>query len=410
MTTVNVKYHWPQHYRSALTFIGVLSAIVLFQWWFVSSDESINENTTEYSAAFSKSTSTSDIEPSAFDDLTAAALAPVPVIESSQTISSQQKQRIANGDSDVVKAELLSDALEAVINGDQSRLADQVSQIGQVALEDWDTDSALVYLSEALAIYEELENDAGIAHTNLQLGRLHIIERRRARRAALAYDQTLLANWYIAKDRFHDAQELLVDSIDQNLSLNRHGAAAEGYESLVNGYRKNGDLGGAWHAAKEATLLHASSGQLVKANALLERMSQDGISREDIAEVRSRLAQLNLDYEDSVSHLGQAADHDRLYNHYIHAGDPVSAWRFRIESNALLAQSSKRARYRRQSGVLVLLYDSNDSLTQAKLALQRAESLTVQMESDRENQKQQQAGAQGPTLAEQARQLMQEIY
>ena len=211
-----------------------------------------------------------------------------------------------------------------------------------------------------------------MANVSMQIARSHIIERRRARRAALAYDNSLVARWKIAYGRFSEAEQPLRNAIAENLKLNRNGAAATDYESLYQGYLDNGDIASATDAALEAARLHADSGRKDIAERLVNQLSELSLTSGQLDAIRTELNLLQDNYQRSVTELGRARDYRQLYSHFIAEQDPVRAWRFRLKANASEQKASKRARYRRQSGVLVLLYNSNDNMRQAKESLQRA--------------------------------------
>jgi len=59
----------------------------------------------------------------------------------------------------------------------------------------------------------------------------------------------------------------------------------------------------------------------------------------------------------------------------IQAGDPVQAWTFRQKASQSLDQVSKRAMHRRQTGVVALLYISNDNIRAARDSLNRAREM-----------------------------------
>ena len=273
---------------------------------------------------------------------------------------------------DRVREILLNRAMTGVRLGDEAATASTMTQLGMAALEEGDYDTAEVYLQEALAIFELLGDQAGIADTSLHMGRMHLLERRQARRAAYAYDAGLIARWYVARGEFDLAEPILKRAVDDNLALNRHGAAAADYEMLYQGYLQSGTLTEAREAAIEAALLNAASGRPDEARLLLDDIEASGISYETREQLRYEINAQHADYEYSVGQMGRARDYNQLYHHYIAEGDPVRAWQFRLQANASLNQASKRARYRRQAGVLVLLYNSNSNMKNAEMSLTRA--------------------------------------
>jgi len=97
-----------------------------------------------------------------------------------------------------------------------------------------------VYLDEALSVFEELEDELGIASVEMLRGEISLKRRQQARRAAYAYDVLQLARWKVAQGQFHDAVESLESVVSENLALNRYGAAAAAYQTLYKGYIRHG--------------------------------------------------------------------------------------------------------------------------------------------------------------------------
>jgi len=304
-------------------------------------------------------------------------LKPVPQVGSIQALPEDLQKLARDKDFDSLREALLEQAMQAVESREDALLAKNIALLGLTALEELDTDSAAIYLHEALDLYEELGDELGAASVSLQIGRMHIVERRQARRAALAYDSSMLARWKIAHGRFTEAEPSLRNAIQENIALNRHGAAAVDYETLYRGYLDQGNMLDAEEAALRAAHLHAESGRPEIAHKLLEELQSRSLLSNDVSDYSVELQTLHKSYEDSVNMIAQAQDYTRLYNHYIEKEDPVRAWRFRLKANSVQQQASKRARYRRQSGVLVLLYNSNDSMRRAHSSLARAQSLFV---------------------------------
>jgi len=320
----------------------------------------------------------------------------VPKVGSIHTLSPELQALAYSNQFDSLRSELLDGAMNAVEASNDAALANNIALLGLAALEELDLDSASIYLNEALELYDELEDPLGTASVSLHIGRMHILERRQARRAALAYDASLLARWKIAHGQFAEAEPSIRNAIAENIALNRHGAAAVDFETLYQGHLKQGDTIEAESAALSAARLHAESGRLDAAHSLLEDLQQRSLLTNDINDYTQELSSLHQEYEKSVNMIGQARDYTQLYNYYIAKQDPVRAWRFRLKANTVQQQTSKRARYRRQSGVLVLLYNSNDSMRRAHSSLIRAQRLFT--ENDVE------------TLANQSAQLMQEVF
>jgi len=289
---------------------------------------------------------------------------------------------LPEGDYDSVRTRLMNEAALAVRNEDRLELANQLALLGAAALSDSDLDTAEVYLDEALAVYEEQGDQLGIGSVELLRGRVSLVEREEARDAAYAYDKIQLAGWSVAKSRFSEAEDAVQEAIDENLRLDRTAAAAAGYEMLERGYRSEGNLVRAQEVAVEAMLLHAASGRSLRAEAALESLENSGMSYEDIQLNRQRIKAAQREYEYAIHQVGKARDFEQLYHHFINEGDPVQAWQFRLKANDSLAKASKRAMHRRQTGIIALLYNSNDSRREARASFNRARDLFILQERD----------------------------
>jgi len=239
---------------------------------------------------------------------------------------------LLQGNTQQVTTDLLQTAAEAVRLERDDILGRTIAQLGSVALLNKDIESARVYLDEALEIFEISDDELGLAGVELLRGQLNIEKRWQAREAAYAYDDMQLAAWKIAKERFDEAVPKLQSGIATNLELERFGAAAAGYELLYKGYLKNDRLAEAVNAGSEAVRLHAASGRSIKAKKLVENLKDigmdEGLAQTLLSELSTRLEE----YESSIRQMGQANDYEQLYHHYIHEGDPVRAWQFRIKS------------------------------------------------------------------------------
>jgi tetratricopeptide (TPR) repeat protein len=273
------------------------------------------------------------------------------------------------------KKRLLELASLAVESGDQSALARVLAELGEVALAQTDIDAAELYLAEALDVYQQLGDEVSIAGVFMQFGRLHLLERERARQASDAYDQLLVARWKISHNQFDQAEPRLKQIASTNLQLNRFGAAASAYETLFRGYAKTSQFEQAQQAGLEAARLHAASGRVFEARAMLGRMLDAGISKSVFEGFEREIERLTKEYEDSVNAIAVARDQEQLYNQLLARGDVVQAWRFREKAGQSRSKASSRAQYRRQPDVLVELYRSNNSMENARVSLQRAREM-----------------------------------
>jgi len=277
--------------------------------------------------------------------------------------------------SEQVSEDLLQQASNAVSENNEVQLADSLALLGANALRDNNIDTAGVYLDEALAVYEDLENELGIANVEILRGERNIQIRENARRASKAYDELQIARWKVFHGEFHEVIDDLEHIVSENLALNRFGSAAAAYQTLYKGYQDNGQLQQAQDAGVQLVQLHASAGRPLQAQAMLEQLQNNGLDFDSVKKLNSQLAELQLQYEESVQQMGRAKDYNQLYNHYINAGDPVRAWQFRMKSQDSMRAVSERAMNRRQTGVLALVYKSNKNLKSAEKSLTRANEL-----------------------------------
>ncbi len=305
----------------------------------------------------------------------ALALAPVPEVDGHLELPADIAALLADGQNDRARNELLQQALAAVEAEDQAALARVLAMLGLVSLAESDTDEAEVYLGEALAFFYELDDELGAANVYMQMGRLHLIERQRARRASDAYDSLLIARWKISHGQFYQAEPDLLEVVQSSMALKRYGAAASAWRTLYRGYDSVLDSYNRDNAGREAVRLHAASGQLHEAQAMLATMRSSGADENMLAEIDAEIVELYAEFEASVQKIGAARDYDLLYNQLQAKGDVVSAWRFRMQADTSLADAGSRALYRRQPDVLVELYKSNNSMDRATESLKRAKAV-----------------------------------
>ncbi len=340
----------------AVAVIAALSLIAIIQW------VSINSKSSEEDA------------PVAFDYKAAAAERSAPsalLVAMKQKLSAQFPEVTT----EAVSEDLLIRASDAVAEQNDEKFAESMTMLGINALKEDDIDSAGVYLAEALAAYEYIDDELGIANVELLRGEINIQKRADARRAAYAYDAMQLARWKVSHGQFHDAIEELEYAVEENLALKRYGAAAAVYQTLYKGYTEHGQAYQAQQAGIEIVKLHASSGRSLMANEMMQILQANGLDTASVEQLKQDNLKLQMEYEDSVGQIGQARDYQQLYNHFIHAGDPVRAWQFRLKAQASLRGASKRAMHRSQTGVLAMLYTSNDHMENAQRSLERAQTL-----------------------------------
>lgn len=273
------------------------------------------------------------------------------------------------------KNKLMDRALAAVAANDNSALALQLSELGELALLQGELGMAEVYLSEALELYEQSGDELKVAGIHIQKGRLHLFSRQRARQASDAYDQLLLARWKISHGRFSEAEVQLKKVVKDNLALHRYGAAASAYETLFTGYSKDAMNIQAQQAGIDAIKLHAAAGNEPQVNRLIGLLKEQGMTEFESEQLSKELQPYYRDYDASVRAIGAARDYAQLYNQLSAKGDALQAWRFRMQAEQSLANASKRAQYRRQPDVLVELYRSNSSMDSAIVSLQKASAV-----------------------------------
>ncbi len=293
-------------------------------------------------------------------------------------LSTDHDNLLATGETDQVTNELLETAALAVRDGRDDLLGRSIAQLASLALIEGQFEAAEVYLDEATDIFELAEDDLGTAGVELLRGQLNIERRWRAREAAYAQEDMQLAGWKIAKGRVPEAIPALQSAVETNLELGRLAAAAAGYELLYRGYLRENRRSEAIGSAIEAVRLHASSDRMNRATRLLDDIEALGLDAGTRYQINDELRMRQEEYQTSVRQLGQARDYDQLYHHYVNEGDPFRAWQFRIKSHDSLTQVSKGAMHRRQTGVIALLYNSNDNIRQANRSLDQASQLFTQ--------------------------------
>ena len=265
-----------------------------------------------------------------------------------------------------VKNRLLNLASDAVAEKQLGRLAEILSLLGQVSIEEQNLGAAEVYLFEALDVVDSSDNEQARADIYLQLGRAYLKSREVARNAGYAYDALQIARNQLSKRRYQRAEQNIRYAIEQSLSINRYNAAASGYQTLSALYRETGDQFQAEEAMLEAIRLYSSSGQTRTSKALLADLRVGGVEAWRLLDVENEIEANQKIYEDSITQIGIARDYQRLYNYYLNQGNIGRAWHFRLLASRSLEDVSKRAMFHRQQGVLALLYNSNDAMANAK--------------------------------------------
>lgn len=265
----------------------------------------------------------------------------------------------------IVNDQLLQVAAHAVETADDVQLGRVLSLLGQLSIEEQDFDSAEVYLMEALDVYKQEGDAVGAAQVHMHLGRMHLKVRQRARTAGQAYDRLLLARWQLSHGQYYTAEVNLRLVIDENLSINRFGAAASAYNSLVRVYMEVGDSYEAEQTAMEAARLYAASGQVANARSVVTNLKRAGVEDWRLFGIEQEIDRRFEEFRANVEQIARAQDYRRLYHYYRSQGEQLRAWKLRLQSGKSLRNVSKRAMYRRIPDVLALLYVSNDNKARA---------------------------------------------
>lgn len=269
--------------------------------------------------------------------------------------------------------QLVAEVEAAVARGDHDRMASSLHELGLRATADGDLDAADAWLADALTEYELAGDERGRAGVLLDIGRLHMAFRERAQRAALDYDDLLVARWALYHGYREAAREALEHIASSSLQLDRHGTAASALGSLFELHRRDGNYAASLAIGQRVLELHASAGNLNAARRMLDALRDQGLTHLDTQRAEQAI-QLGLEtFEAETRRLGLVRDYTQLYHQLMARGDPVGAWRYRRQAEELRRSTSRRAMYRRQPDVLVELYRSNRSIEQAASALRDAE-------------------------------------
>lgn len=274
-------------------------------------------------------------------------------------------EMLTRGNIEFVRERLLRLTARASELGERVTVARALSLLGQLSVESQDFDAAEVYFEEALDIYHAHGDEIGIAQVHMNLGKMHLKLRQRARIAGKAYDRLLLARWQLSQGRYGAAEANLRLVVDENLAIHRFGAAASAYKSLMRLYAETGFQTEFELAAGEAASLYAASGQLHDAEWLIEVLSDSGVDEWRLVAIEH---QIDADYAEFVANTRQIAvaeDYQRLFRHYRALGNDERAWSLRVRADESLRQVAKRAMYRRTPDALAVLYASMNDIERA---------------------------------------------
>lgn len=376
------KYALPKPVRSLLSALVAFAVIVLMHT-FLSPAPDSEDDVAPASVVLSADVPAENLSVVMKQQVESLPLLPLPA----RALSPETQDLLDIGGIEWTRRQLLEIATQAVSNSEDQALAGVLAELGELSLIEADIDTAEVYLAEALDLFVQQENEVAEAGVYMQMGRLHLLARQRARVASNAYDTLLVSRWKISHGQFYAAEADLLRVADNNLQLQRVGAAASTFETLYRGYHSVGERYRAQAAGIEAIKLYASSGRVFDARALQKKMIEHGIDSAVFTALAPELERLKQEFEDSVQALGTARDQELLYNQLQARGDVVNAWRFRQQAHASLAKASKRAQYRSQPDVLAELYRSNRSIENAELSLVKAAELYDEYGFDTSNLK-----------------------
>jgi len=247
--------------------------------------------------------------------------------------------------------------------------------LGEVAINQQELSAAEIYLQEALYLGMSEDNLPATARCYQLLGQLNIRARELARRASNTYDQLWQARNSIARGQFRNVDQILEAVIDENLAIRRYGAAADAWEAKASLHDKVHDSYQAQQARIEAARLYASTGQMSHVHRLVGGLDRSQISDHDLADVEAEMKLLFEQHEQDLVKTSQARDYQMLYHHYLRLGEVERAWRFRVKSSEMQADTSDRAMFQRQADVIAVLYNSNFAIDRARKYLDQAGDL-----------------------------------
>ena len=273
---------------------------------------------------------------------------------------------VNNNDYSKARHYLIKKASLAVDENDNAFLGEVMQLLGRVSATEGDLASTEVYLFEALDIFEQSQNQQQIADTQLLIGRMYAKRREIAKRAGFAYDDLLVARYYLNKGRTYLAKEILDSSISENLKLGRSGAVASAYKSLASFYNSQQNHNDARDALVEASRHYADSGQDKQAQQLISQLKDKQVSLEIIQNLESEIRSKLKRYDSQITLARQARDYMKLYSLYKSKGEAGRAWEFRVKASEILSRSDKRDMYFRMPDVMAVLYDSNSNFDKAE--------------------------------------------
>ena len=273
------------------------------------------------------------------------------------------------------RTRLLEVAAASILQDDQARLGDTLLLLGEVAINQQELSTAEIYLQEALYLAMSQDNVIATARCYQLLGQLNIRARELARRAAITYDELWQARNSIARGIYQGVTDNLQKVIQDNLDIRRFGAAADAWEALASLHDKVHDGYLAQQARIEAARLFAATGQVSHVQRLMDGLDRSLISDADRGDIEREIEGLFQQHRQDLIKTSQARDYQMLYHHYLRIGQPERAWKFRIKSAEILANTSDRSMFQRQADVIAVLYNSYFAMDRARHYLDRARKI-----------------------------------
>ena len=270
------------------------------------------------------------------------------------------------------RSQLLEIAAASVLQNNQSRLADTMLLLGEVAIHQQELASAEIYLQEALHLTIQQGDVIGTGRCYQLLGQLNIRARELARQAAYSNDSLWQARNAISRGLYHGVEETLRTVIEQNTAIRRYGAAAHAHEAMASLHDRLYNEYQAQDARIAAARLYASTGQVTHVRRLLEGLDPGWLTQDQRQQLEQEIDEILDTHQRDLAHSSQAQNYQMLYHHYLREGNLEQAWQFRIKASKTLASSSDRAVFQRQADVIAVLYNSNFAMDRARAFLDKA--------------------------------------
>ncbi len=373
---MSVKRHNQKKTLYSMVFTLVLSASLLLVALYKNYHAASNKNTVLVQNEPSKSTAVDHLQQQAeIEDKDPKQLLVEhieknnSVLEKSDSIKLDKQKLIEwvrNNNYAKARHYLIKKASAAVDQQDSLVLGEVMQLLGRVSATEGDLASTEVYLFEALDIFSGTQSHQQVANTQLLIGRMYAKRREIAKRAGNAYDDLLIARYYLSKGRTYIAKEIIDSSINENLKLGRSGAVASAYKSLARYYGSRQNFNDERDALAKAANFYAESGQDHQAMLVLSELRDKHASLDAIEQLQSDIESKLFDYESQINLVRQARDYMKLYSLYSSKGEQGRAWEFRVKASEILSRSGKRDMYFRMPDVMALLYDSNTNLDKAE--------------------------------------------